>query len=134
MSIFSFFSRFTITYTLVMAAVGITMGLLGVEKASSLNTPILMGISFWCFYSYSIANSRIVEGGERWKLVFAALLGDVIASLLLGVPALIVSDTPIHYTFLGMAIVIPFHALLFVVVSYIVKKPILKKYPELEQS
>lgn len=134
MSIFGFFSRFTIVYTLVMAAVGIAMGLLGVEKASSLNTPILLGISFWCFYSYSIKNSRIVEGSEKWKLVFTALAGDVIASLLLGVPALLVSEVPVKYIFLGMAITIPLHALLFVVVSYGVKKSLLTKCPEIAQS
>ncbi|MFQ6372433.1 ABZJ_00895 family protein [Shewanella sp. YIC-542] len=134
MSILGFFTRFTIVYTLVMAAVGITMGLLGVENANSLNTPILLAISFWCFYSYSTKNSRIIEGGEKWKLVFSALAGDVLASVLLGVPTMIANEVPIKFLFVGMAVVIPLHALLFVAVNYGVKKHLLKKRPELVQS
>lgn len=134
MSILGFFTRFTAVYTLVMAAVGITMGLLGVEKASSLNTPILLGVSFWCFYSYSTKNSRIIEGSEKWKLVFSALAGDVLASILLGVPTMLANGVPVKFLFVGMVVIIPLHTLLFVAVNYGVKKYLLKSRPELEQS
>ncbi len=134
MSILGFFTRFTFVYTLVMAVAGITMALLGVEKTSSLNTPILLGISFWCFYSYSTKNSRIIEGSEKWKLVFSALAGDVLASVLLGVPTMLANEVPIKFLLIGMAVIIPLHALLFLAVNYCVKKHLLKKRPELAQS
>jgi hypothetical protein len=133
MSIFSFFLRFTIAYTLIMAGVGVTAGLIGFEEASSLNTPILLGISYWCFYSYSNKNSRIIEGSEKWKLVFSALTGDILTSILLGIPTMLANEIPVNVLFVGMMIVIPMHLLLFVVVNYGVKKQVIKQRSELEQ-
>lgn len=134
MSILGFFIRFSIIYTLVMAAAGITMSLLGVEKASSLNAPILLVISYWCFYSYSNKNSRIIEGSEKWKLIFSAIAGDVLVSLLLGVPTMLANEVPVKFLFVGMAVVIPLHLLMFIAVNYFVKKQLLKQRPELVQS
>lgn len=134
MSIPGFFIRFTVVYTLVMAAAGITLGLLGVEKAGNFNTPILLVIAYWCFYSYSSKNKRIIEGGEKWKLVFAALAGDVIAGILLGIPTMLANEIPVKFLFIGMSIIIPLHLLLFIVVNYGVKKLIIKQRPELVQS
>ena len=134
MSTLGFFLRFTISYTLIMAAAGVTTGLLGFENASSLNTPILLGISYWCFYSYSSKNSRIIESAEKWKLVFLALAGDIITSILLGIPTMLANEVPIKFLFVGMAVIIPLHLLLFLGISYGVKKQIMKQRPELEQS
>ncbi|WDE02500.1 ABZJ_00895 family protein [Thalassomonas actiniarum] len=134
MSILGFFTRFTIVYTLVMAATGITMGLLEVEKADSLNTPILMAIAYWFFYSYSNKNSRVIEGSEKWKLIFSALAGDVLASLLLGIPAMLANEVPVKFLLVGMAVIIPLHLLLFIAVNFGVKKQIVKQRPELAQN
>lgn len=134
MSILGFFIRFTVVYTLIMAAAGITLGLLGVEKASNLNTPILLAISYWCFYSYSIKNSRIIEGGEKWKLVISALSGDILVSVLLGIPTMLVNEVPIKFLFVGLAVISPLHMLLFIAVNYGVKKQLLKQRPELVKS
>ncbi|WP_281558113.1 ABZJ_00895 family protein [Thalassomonas sp. RHCl1] len=134
MSILGFFTRFTIVYTLVMAATGITMGLLEVEKADSLNTPILMAIAYWFFYSYSNKNARVIEGSEKWKLIFSALAGDVLASLLLGIPTMLASEVPVKFLFVGLAVIIPLHLLLFLAVNFGVKKQIVKQRPELAQS
>ncbi len=131
MSIFGFFMRFTIIYMLVMAATGIVMGILEVGNASNLNTPILLGISYWCFYSYTNKNSRIIEGNEKWKLIFLALAGDAFVSILLVTPTLIAADVPIKYMYIGLAVIIPFHLLLLMAVNYGVKKQILKQRPEL---
>lgn len=131
MSILSFFTRFTIVYTLVMAIAGIVLGLLEVESASSINTPILFAIAFWCFYSYSNKNARIIEGKEKWKLIFSALAGDLIASILFATPTAIVNEIPLNYLLIGMAITIPLHLLVFLAVNYVVKKQILKQLPEL---
>ncbi len=134
MSILGFFARFTVVYTLIMAAVGIMTGLLDIENASSLNTPILLGISYWCFYSYSNKNSRIIEGGEKWKLVFSAIAGDILASILLGAPTMLANEIPIKFLFVGMLVIIPLHMLLFIAINYGVKKQIIKQRPELAES
>jgi len=80
----AFFIRFTIVYTVAMAITGVSMSLIGFEEVSHLNTPILMSISFWFFYSYSNKNERVIVGGETWALIFLALLGDIITTVLLG--------------------------------------------------
>jgi hypothetical protein len=131
MSILGFFARFSITYTLVMAAVGVVVGLLEIENATSLNTPILLGITYWCFYSYSNKNARIIEGGEKWKLIFSALAGDILATVLLGTPTMLANEVPVRFLFIGMAIVIPLHFLMFMAVNFGVKKQMLKQRPEL---
>jgi hypothetical protein len=131
MSILSFFIRFTASYALIMAIVGITMGMLEVESASSLNTPVLFAIGFWCFYSYANKNSRIVAGNEKWKLIFTALAGDVLASTLLAIPTAIANKIPLEFILIGMAIVTPLHLLVFLAVNYVVKKQMLKLKPEL---
>ena len=129
-----FFTRFTLVYIVVMAIGGVTMGLLGVEKASSLNTPILLGVSYWCFYSYANKNAKIIEGNEKWSLIFLALLGDLITSTLLGIPTMLANEVPIKFLLIGLVIVLPLHLLLFVVVNYLVKKLIVKQRPELAKS
>jgi len=131
MSIFNFFTKFTLVYTLVMAIAGVVLGLLEIESASSINTPILFVIAFWCFYSYSIKNARIIEGAEKWKLIFSALAGDIIASTLLAAPMVIANEIPLNYLLIGMSITIPLHLLIFVAVNYVAKKQILKLLPEL---
>ena len=131
MSMFGFFIRFTLVYTVVMVAAGVLMALLDVEKASILNTPILLGVSYWCFYSYSLKNSRVIAGGEKWLLILLALAGDVLSSALLGVPAMLAEDVPIKYLLIGMAVIIPLHLLLFLAVNFGVKKLMLKQYPDL---
>ena len=110
------------------------MGLLEIENASSLNTPILLGISYWCFYSYTNKNERIIEGSEMWGLVFLALLGDILASTLLGVPAMLANEVPLRFLLVGMAIILPLHLLLFVAVNYGVKKQVVKQHPEFAKS
>ena len=134
MSNLVFFIRFSITYMLVMAVAGISLGLLDIENASSINTPILLGIAYWCFYSYSNKNSRVIEGSEKWKLIFIALAGDVLVSILLGTPTMLANEAPIIFMFIGMAIVLPLHLLLFIAVNFCVKKQISKQRPELIKS
>jgi hypothetical protein len=131
MSILNFFTKFTLVYTVLMAIAGVILGLLEVESASSVNTPILFAIAFWCFYSYSSKNARVIEGAEKWKLIFAALAGDIIASSLLAAPMVIANEIPLNYLLIGMAITIPLHLLVFVAVNYVAKKQILKLLPEL---
>ncbi|SDT94931.1 hypothetical protein SAMN05216210_0761 [Halopseudomonas salegens] len=130
MSLSGFFLRFTIIYTLVMAAAGITAGVLGLGQVSALNTPILLAIAYWCFYSYWNKNARIIEGGEQWALIFLALAGDVLASILLGMPTALASDMPVAYLFLGLLVVTPLHLLMFVAVNFVVKKQIIKLHPD----
>lgn len=124
MSILGFFIRFTVSYTLIMAAAGVSMGLLGVEKASVLNTPILIGISYWCFYAYSKSNSKVIISNEKWKLISLAVLGDILASLILGTPTMLANDVPIKFLLVGMAFIIPLHIILFIAVNFVVKKQI----------
>jgi hypothetical protein len=133
MSILNFFTRFTLVYTLAMGIAGIALGLLEVESASSINTPILFAIAFWCFYSYSSKNSRVIEGAEKWKLIFSALAGDIIASALLAAPIIIADEIPLDYLLIGMAITIPLHLLVFMAVNYVAKKQIIKLLPELNE-
>ena len=130
MSIFGFFLRFTLSYIVIMAVVGIIIGHLGVKSATSLNIPILLGITFWCFYSYSTKNSRLIEGGEKWKLVLTAIAGDILATIILGTPTMLATGTPIKYLLIGMVITLPLHALLFIAVSYGVKKNLVKNHPD----
>ncbi|MEP1551995.1 MAG: ABZJ_00895 family protein [Paraglaciecola sp.] len=80
----------TIVYTLVMALVGV----LEFKRGSRLNVPVLFGIAYWCFYSYSNKNSRVIVGREKWKLVFYAIAADVLASILLEVPTLLANEVP----------------------------------------
>jgi len=134
MSILSFFTRFTVVYTLLMAAVGIVAGVFEVESASHANTPILFAIAFWCFYSYSDKNGRIIVGNEKWKLIFAALAGDIIGTTLLAIPTVMLNEIPLNYLLMGMAIVIPLHFLIFLAVNHFAKKQILKLKPELADS
>lgn len=134
MNTLGFFIRFTVIYTVVMAAAGITLGMLGIEKSSGLNTPILIGISYWFFYSYSNKNSRTIEGSEKWKLILFALFGDVLTNILLGTPTMLANEIPLKFLFVGMAIIIPLHFLLLVIVNYGVRKQIIKQRPELAQS
>ena len=134
MSILGFFVRFSITYTLIMAVTGVVVGLLEIDNATSLNTPILLGITYWCFYSYSNKNARIIDGGEKWKLIFSALAGDVLTSILLGIPTMLANEVPVKFLFVGMAIVIPLHFLMFIAVNFGVKKQMLKQRPELAQN
>lgn len=134
MTKFGFFTRFTLAYIVTMAIAGISMSLLGFEKTSSLNTPILLGISYWVFYSYMNKNERIAEGGEKWSLVFLALIGEIITTILLGIPTLLANEVPIKFLFIGLSIVIPLHLLLLVAVNYGVKKMMLKQRPELAKS
>ena len=134
MSILSFFIRFTVVYTLLMAAVGIAAGLFEIESASHFNTPVLFAIAFWCFYSYSDKNERIIEGREKWKLIFSALAGDIIGSTLLAIPTIMLEEISLNYLLIGMAIVIPLHFLVFLAVNHFAKKQILKLKPELAGS
>lgn len=133
MSIFRFFIYFTVLYTVAMAAVGLVSGIAGIENPSNLNTPVLLAIAFWVFYSYSDKNSRLVAGSEKWKLVFVALAGDVLGSCLLVIPLVILEEIPLLMLFFGMLIVIPLHLLLLVLVNSFVGKYLLKKRPELAQ-
>jgi hypothetical protein len=134
MSILSFFIRFTVAYTLLMAAVGIAAGVFEIENASHFNTPVLFAISFWCFYSYSDKNERIIEGSEKWKLIFSALAGDTLGSALLVTPTVILGEIPLEYLLIGMAIAIPLHFLILLAVSHFAKKQVLKLKPELAGS
>jgi hypothetical protein len=134
MSILSFFIRFTVVYTLLMAAVGIAAGFFEIESASSVNTPILVAIAFWCFYSYSDKNGRVIEGNEKWKLIFSALAGDIIGTTLLATPTVMLNEIPLEYLLMGMAIVVPLHFLIFLAVNYFAKKQILKLQPKLADS
>lgn len=134
MSKLGFFTRFTLLYIVVMAIAGVSMSLLGVEQASSLNIPILLGISYWCFYSYANKNAKIIERNEKWNLIFLALLGDLITSMLLGVPTMLANEVPIKFLLIGLVVVLPLHFLLFLAVNYGVKKQIVKQRPELAKS
>lgn len=134
MSNLAFFIRFSITYMLIMAVAGITLGLLQVENASSINTPIFLALSYWFFYSYSNKNSRIIQTSEKWKLICLALAGDFIVSILLGIPTMLANEIPLEYLLIGMAIVMPMHFLLLIAVNFGVKKQILKQRPELMKS
>ncbi|WP_347331740.1 ABZJ_00895 family protein [Marinimicrobium locisalis] len=130
MSKIGFFIRFTLTYALVMAAAGITISILEVKSASSLNTVLLMAVAYWFFYSFSTKNSRIIEGNEKWSLIFLALAGDVLTSVVLGVPAMLANDLPLGYFLIGLAIITPLHFLVLVVVSFGVKRILTKHHPD----
>lgn len=134
MSKLGFFIRFTVSYTLLLAAAGIVISLMGLGTASSLNAPILMGIAYWCFYSFSTKNARIIGDDEKWKLIFLALSGDILVSVLLGTPTVMANDVPITFLFVGVAIIAPLHFLLLLLVSYAVKKALIKQRPELIES
>ncbi|MDW6092594.1 ABZJ_00895 family protein [Vibrio rhizosphaerae] len=130
-----FFIRFTVAYTVVMALAGLFAGFLEMEEhASSLNAPILLGVSYWVFYTYTNKNGRLVEKREKWHLMGLALLGDVIATLLLGTPTMLANGLPIQYLVIGLLIAIPLHLLLFLFINYCVKKSIIKQRPELAES
>ncbi|QMV14000.1 hypothetical protein Vspart_01248 [Vibrio spartinae] len=126
-----FFIRFTAAYIVVMAIAGVAAGFLGMENASSLNTPILFGISYWIFYTYTNKNERLIESREKWHLILLALLGDVITTILLGIPTMLVSHIPLNFLLIGFLITIPLHFLLFLAVNFGVKKMMLKQNPKL---
>lgn len=63
----------------------------------------------------------MIVGGEKWKLVFSALEGDVLASILLAIPTLLANEVPIKFLFIGMAVIIPLHLLLLIAVNFGVK-------------
>jgi len=130
MSIFGFFLRFTLSYIVVMTIVGMIIDFLGIRSASSLNIPILLGIAFWCFYTYSTKNSRLIEGSEKWKLIISAIAADIVATIVLGVPFMLANELSIKFLFIGMVITVPLHALLFIAVSYGVKKNLVKNHPD----
>lgn len=134
MSKIHFFMRFTITYAVVMAAAGLTVGVLGIENTTSIETSILFGTSYWCIYSYMNKNKKIVDGNEKWSLILLLILGDVITSIALAIPTMIADEISIKFLFIGMAIIIPLHGLLFVAVNYGVKKQMIKQQPELAQN
>lgn len=134
MSKLGFFIRFTVSYTLLLAAAGIVISLMGLGTASSLNAPILMGIAYWCFYSFATKNARMIGDDEKWKLIFLALAGDILVSVLLGTPTVMANDVPITFLFVGVAIIPPLHFLLLLLVSYAVKKSLIKQRPELIES
>jgi hypothetical protein len=129
-SITGFFLRFTISYTILMAATGVTLGMLGISHAGNVNAPILAIIAYWFFLSYSKKNQRIMDGPEKWKLIWAAVAGDVFTSILLGTPTMIANGVPIQFLFIGMVFVIPLHLVLLVAVSYGVKRQLMKQRPE----
>ncbi|WP_341937635.1 ABZJ_00895 family protein [Marinimicrobium sp. C2-29] len=131
MSKLGFFIRFTVTYTLVMAAAGIAISLMGAGSSIGLNAPILMGIAYWCFYTFSTKNARIIGDDEKWKLIFLALAGDILASVLLGTPTAMANDLPIMFLAVGLAIIAPLHFLLLMLANYAVKKALIKQRPEL---
>ncbi|WP_139342904.1 ABZJ_00895 family protein [Vibrio gazogenes] len=126
-----FFIRFTVTYIVIIAIAGVSASLLGMENASNLNTPILFGISYWVFYSYTNKNQRIIEKQEKWHLILLALLGDVITTILLGTPTMLANHIPLHFLLVGLLISIPLHFLLFLAVNFGVKKMMLKQNPKL---
>ncbi|MBT1064303.1 ABZJ_00895 family protein [Bowmanella sp. Y26] len=130
----TFFLRFTLSYTLVMASVGFFSVLIEMENPSLLNTPILMGIAYWCFYSYSIKNARIVQGKEKWRLVLLATLGDLLASIVLATPTALVAEIPFTWLLMGFAIVIPLHLLIFIGTAFFVKRQLVKLQPGFDTS
>lgn len=132
MSKIHFFIRFTIAA--VMAAAGLTVVILGIENTNRIETSILLSTSYWCLYSYMNKNKNIVAGNKKWSLVLLLIIGDVITNIALGIPTMIADEIPIKFLFIGMAITIPLHGLLFVAVNYGVKKQMIKQQPELAQN
>ncbi len=134
MSTLNFSIRFIITYSLSMVAAGVIAGLLGISKASSLNTPILFAILYWCLYSYSTKNSRLIAGKEKWKIILITLTANILISTLLAVPTLLSMQIPMKYLLVGLIVVIPTHIITVLLVNWVVKKQIVKKLPELQET
>lgn len=126
MSIKALFFRFTIVYLLVMAVAGVVAGTLEMENPSTLNTPILIAITYWCFYSYSIKNKRIISAKAKWIIIWLLLAGDLLVSIILATPMVILTDLSISALAIGMGIVLPLHLLLFIAFEYMVRKQLLK--------
>ncbi|WP_027330657.1 ABZJ_00895 family protein [Marinimicrobium agarilyticum] len=134
MSKLGFFIRFTVIYTLAMAAAGVVISLLGVGMASGVNAPILMGAAYWCFYSFSTKNTRLVRDDEKWHLIFLALAGDILTSMVLGTPTALANDIPVTYLLIGVVIIAPLHFLLLMFINFMVKKALVKQRSDLVES
>ncbi len=126
MSIKALFFRFTIIYFLVMAVAGVVAGELEMKNPSTLNTPILMAITYWCIYSYSLKNKRVISAKAKWLIIWLLLAGDLLVSIILAMPMVMLTDISIYALAIGMAIVLPLHLLLFIAVEYFVRKQLSK--------
>ena len=126
MNIKELFFRFTIVYFLVMAVAGVVAGSLEMKNPSTLNTPILIVITYWCLYSYSLKNKRIISARAKWLIIWLLLAGDLLASIFLAAPMVILTDMSITALAIGMGIILPLHLLLFIAFEYMVRKQLIK--------
>ncbi|MFT5700440.1 MAG: hypothetical protein ACI8ZB_003314 [Desulforhopalus sp.] len=126
MSIFSLFLRFTISYAFAMVTAYVTVAFFGLDDTGFISL-ILLGISWWCLSSYSVKNSRKVEGREKWKLTGVVLAGSILVESLLFSLALLIKEVPLNAVWIKLVIAIPSNFLAILIAHWGVKKEILMK-------
>lgn len=133
MSKLGFFTRFTLVYFFIKTTLVMTAQL-DIERVGGLNLPILIGISFWVFYTYTMKNNRLIKGTDKWELVFYALGGDMLVNIILSTIMIMQYDASIKFVLAGMLMAIPLHIILLLLSNFLLNKQIVKQYPELISS
>jgi hypothetical protein len=110
----SFFIRFTLIYTLIMAGLGILFGLLAVENAGATNLILLFGVSYWLFHAYGKKNSLSLVTEEKWSLIGIGMLGSLITTVLLGIPTAMSMAIELEYLLFALLVTLPLNLLVFV--------------------
>lgn len=127
MSILNLFFKFTLSYAFSMGTASFIVGFFGLDDTGFI-TLILLGISWWCLDSYSVKNSRIVEGKEKWKLTGVVLAGSVLVEFFLLSTALFTKEIPLNiFLITNTLIIIPTNLLTILLAHWAVKKEILIK-------
>lgn len=134
MSTSDFLKRFTIVYAVVMTVISFILWLINQHDAGSFNAPVLLISSFLCFYVYSNKNSRILEGREKWTLIFIAIAVDFVANILFGIMAMTGENGSAGSFIVNVLITVPLNIALLIAVSFGVKKQLLNQRPELDKT
>ena len=134
MSTSDFLKRFTIVYAVVMTVISFILWLINQHDAGSFNAPVLLISSFLCFYVYSNKNSRILEGREKWTLIFMAIAVDFVANILFGIMTMTGENGSAGLFNRELLITVPLSIALLIAVSFGVKKQLLNQRPELDKT
>ncbi|WP_417503453.1 ABZJ_00895 family protein [Marinomonas gallaica] len=129
-----FLLRFTLLYTLILLALTGAFTQFDIEGPVFIDSIILVLVALWCFESYSTKNRRLLFGEEKWHLILFALLGDAIASTLLGAPAFIAADISLSIFVFSMVFSLVLHGLILIFTASAANKRVIKQLPELAES
>ncbi|MGB3210179.1 MAG: hypothetical protein WBB19_05695, partial [Desulforhopalus sp.] len=95
---------------------------------------ILLGISWWCLDSYSVKNSRVVEGREKWKLTGVVLAGSICVEFFLLLPPILAKQIPLNIFIITILLTIPINLLTILLAHWGVKNEIPRKRKTLSGS